>query len=325
MQPAGDPDAAYLWFAAFKELDDIGHPDAWTALVNGCLARRRTLDFNSEEDTILVDALIDTYDEDLMADGNGLSVTHGAQPVFIVGMPRSGTTLLERLLAGHPDVVACGELQDLPAQLRWACDRRAKYTPDASIARAARAVDGDLLGRRYLERTQWRAGAHPRYTDKLPRNVWNIGAIARALPGASFLHMVRNPMDTCFSNLKELFGDAYPHSYNLRELARHYAEYRRLIAHWHAVLPGRILDVRYEHLVQEPVRLMRRVLALCALDWNRAVIDQDQSETVVTTASTVQVRAPIHQRSVGGWRRYATHLEPLRMELDALGALSQPG
>ena len=126
-------------------------------------------------------------------------------------------------------------------------------------------------------------------------------------------------MDACFSNLKELFGPAYPHSYDQGEMADHYVRYRALMAHWHAAFPRRILDVSYEALAAEPERVAREVLAFCGLPWNDAVLAPEQRTGAVATASTAQVREPIHGRFVGQWRRYERQLQPLRERLEARG------
>jgi Sulfotransferase family len=314
-QPDGEG-AAYLWFAAFKELDDMGAADAWTALVRGCLAKRRTLTFDGEAESRLVDMLIDAFPPKECAEEGGFVSDGGPTPVFIVGMPRSGTTLLEHILGGHPNMMACGELMDFPKQLQWSFDRIGGHVPDATMVASRSHLDTTLLGQRYQAQTRWRASGKSHYIDKLPRNFWNLGFIAQALPQAVILHMVRDPMDVCFSNLKELFGNAYPYSYNLTELGEHHAQYRRLMRHWHAALPGRILDVSYEALVRDPEHEARKALSHCGLEWDPACLAANQRTQAVATASTVQVREPIHQRSIGGWRRYARQLEPLRLHVE---------
>jgi hypothetical protein len=165
-------------------------------------------------------------------------------------------------------------------------------------------VDFAQLGQRYLQRTQWRAWAadgQPRtaYTDKLPRNAMNVGFIHRALPGARILNVVRDPMDTCFSNLRELFGAAYPYSYDQRELAAHYRNHRKLMAHWHEVLPGRMLDVSYESLVADPEAVARQVFKFCGLKWVPGCAAIEKRSAPTATASTVQMRQPIDARPRG--------------------------
>ena len=148
-----------------------------------------------------------------------------------------------------------------------------------------------------------------------------MGFIARALPQARILHMTRDPMDACFANLKELFAEAYPYSYDLDELATYYGHYRRLMAHWHASFPGRILDVSYEAMVSDPEATSRAVFEHCGLEWHPEVVRIESGAGTVSTASTVQVREPIHRRSVQGWRRYEAPLAPLQARLRADGWL----
>lgn len=314
-----DAGLASLHFALAKEFDDLGDVEAaWPALVAGCASKRRLLDYRQEDEQAAFAAL---HAFDARGDGAGDRNTDGAQPIFIVGMPRTGTTLLERILGRHPSVENAGELDDMALQLRWCADRFSKSYVDAGLFNAASRVDFAELGARYLDHAQWRANARPRFTDKMPLNFLHVGFIARALPNARILHMVRNPMDTCLSNLRELFAEAYPYSYVLDEVAAHYGRYRRLMAHWHACLPGRILDVSYEALATEPVPATRRILDFCGLQWHAECVDIEGNLSPVSTASSAQVRQAIHSRSVERWRAYAAPLEPLRQRLQADGWL----
>jgi tetratricopeptide (TPR) repeat protein len=320
---------AYLGFALFKELDDLDDVDgAWAALVRGCEEKRALLAGSANtasaaaDEAAAFDALHELWPVRAEATsprpGAGAQLPGAPTPIFIVGMPRTGTTLLERIVTGAEGVADAGELDDIPLQLRWIADRFARTFLDAGVFRAAHAAlrrDPGLLGRRYLGHAAWRAQGQPWFTDKLPLNALHVGFIAEALPAAPILHMVRDPMDTCFSNLKELFNEAYPYSYSLDALATHYGRYRRLMATWHARFPGRILDVPYEGLVADPEAWARRILAHCGLPWDPRCLDVAGRASAVTTASSVQVREPIHGRGVGGWRRYAAQLEPLRERL----------
>lgn len=306
------PDAPPVSYALFKELDDLGDTDAaWAALVKGMAQRRAQLDVDPAAEQALFDRL-------MRVDGQGAhaAVQPGPQPVFIVGQPRSGTTLLERLLGAAPQVADAGELRDFGFQLRVLLDRAGPNAPDAALVDAAAGVDPGEWGARYLAHTQWRAGDRPLYTDKLPANVLWLGHIARALPGARFLHLVRDPMDVGFSNLKELFADAYPHSYDQDDMAAHLRRYLALMDHWRAAFPGRILDVAYADLVTDPEGQARRVLAFLGLPWTPAVLAPEARAGAVATASAAQVREPIHARFLGQWRRYARWLEPLRAGLE---------
>lgn len=315
-----DPGAAYVLFALFKELEDCErYPEAGQALIQACAARRRGLQYDRAAEHALFDRLIARCTPEFLSQ-QATSAT-GSAPIFIIGQPRSGTTVLERILGAHSQVADAGELHDFPHQMLWICDRQSRQVPDAEMVAIADRIDYAELGRRYLARTQWRAHGKPYYTDKLPRNFMQVGFIHRALPQAKILHMVRDPMDTCFSNLKELFGAAYPHSYDRQEMAGHFLDYRRLMAHWRRVLPDRVHDVSYADLVADPERVAREVLDFCGLPWEPGCVAIERNTSAVATASTVQVREPIHQRSLGQWKRYERELEPLRRALDEAGTL----
>ena len=233
-------------------------------------------------------------------------------------MHRSGTTLLERVLGNHSQVAAGGELYDFPAQLRWALGRHFSGPSDAEVVAKAPEIDFPLLGLRYLDQVAWRAEGKPFIVDKLPSNFLNIGFIRRAMPQAKILHITRDPMDTCFSNLKELFSAACPYSYDQGELADWYLQYRGLMAHWQRSVPGFVFDVSYERLAAEPEAEARRILAFCGLEFEPGCIDTASNRGSVNTASSAQVREPIHQRNVGAWRRYERHLGPLAEALRPL-------
>ena len=311
--PQGHPEAPWLHYALFKELDDMDDIEgAWQALVQGMEARRRQVAYDAVAEARLFDRL---QARSVPATGVAVSTT-APTPIFIVGMPRSGTTLLEQILARHPHVQDAGELRDMLCQLRWVCDRVGGPHLDEALCVAAEQADMGLLGRRYLEKTAWRANGRAFFTDKMPANFLLVDHIARALPQARILHMVRDPMEVCFSNLKELFVDAYPHTYDQREMAAHFIRYRGLMRHWHSRHPGRILDISYEDLVRAPEAAARRVLDFCGLAWDPDVLAMGPRTSSVATASAAQVREPIHVRYVGQWRRYAHHLQPMQTALD---------
>ena len=311
--PQGHPEAPWLHYALFKELDDLDDIEgAWQALVQGMQARRRQVAYDAVAEARLFDRL---QARSVPATGVAVSTT-APTPIFIVGMPRSGTTLLEQILARHPHVQDAGELRDMLCQLRWVCDRVGGPHLDEALCVAAEQADMGLLGRRYLEKTAWRANGRAFFTDKMPANFLLVDHIARALPQARILHMVRDPMEVCFSNLKELFVDAYPHTYDQREMAAHFIRYRGLMRNWHSRHPGRILDISYEDLVRAPEAAARRVLDFCGLAWDPDVLAMGPRTSSVATASAAQVREPIHARYVGQWRRYAHHLQPMQTALD---------
>jgi len=310
----GSEDNAAIEFARYKELEDLGRYDeAWDALAraNAMMYARHSHDAGAQHR--LFERLTEICTPEFLAP---VDVVHeGPQPIFIIGMPRSGTTVVDRLIGNHPEVSLAGELDDFALQVRWVADHRA--TLDDVILDRLPRIDCALLGRRYLDQTQWRAHGKRFFTDKLPRNWMLAGIIAKSLPQAKILHLVRDPMDVCFSNFRVMFADAFAHIYDLDALASHYRDYRRVMDHWHQAMPGRILDVVYADLVRDPEATMRRVLDFCGLAWDPACTDLTRNEAAVATLSTAQVREPIHTRAIQEWRRYEKQLEPLRKALAA--------
>jgi hypothetical protein len=204
---------------------------------------------------------------------------------------------------------------DFGAQLHWLADTR-NVGSDGLLEKLPN-LDYAELGRRYLARTQWRAGGRTFFIDKQPPNWVLAGAIHAALPQAPILNLVRDPMDTCFSNWRAYFGDACAYSYDLHALAVYFHDYRNTMAHWRRVMPGVILDVPYSDLVGEPEAVMRKVFAHCGLEWDPGCLDMRSNPTPVATLSAAQVRTPLHTNAFGEWRRYAARLEPLRRALEA--------
>ena len=309
-------DAPGLYYALFKELDDLGEADAaWDALDAGMRLRRAQVRHDAEGEQ----ALFEFLQKIRIQPGTHLE-SEGPMPIFIVGMPRSGTTLVERILGGHDQLADAGELRDFAFQLRWMCDLPGGPNLDLPLAQRAEAItDWAQLGERYLAHTRWRAtrdGKAPLFfTDKLPLNFLHVGHVVRALPSARIVHMIRDPMDTCFSNLKELFASAYSHSYDQLEMADHYRRYRQLMAHWTSLFPGRIHPVRYSELVSEPEGTTRELLEHIGLPWQDGLADIASRGGAVATASAMQVREPIHARTLGQWRRYEDKLAPLKARL----------
>lgn len=301
-------DTVKLAYALHKELDDLGDFEgAWQALELGCRTMRATLRYEPSETRQLFSALTSFA----TSTRPWVVPTDAATPVFIVGMHRSGTTLLEQLLSGSPQVHGVGETYDFTSAMRYATDHHCKGVIDATIVQRAAGADFDEVGQRYLRGMGWRIGGKPFFTDKLPSNFLNIGFICEALPHARILHMVRDPVETCFSNLRELFSDASPYSYDQGELAAYFGEYRSLMAHWHAMYPGRILDVPYAELTRDPRAVMRRVAAFCGIDYIEEMSDPRNARRAVATASATQVRQGVSVAGQPKWKPYSDHLKPL--------------
>jgi len=299
--------------ALFKELDDLGrHDEAWPALARSNALMKSINPYDGVGEAAVVEGLIDIA-RSLDPPGDAEPVSAGPMPIFIVGMPRSGTTLLDRMLSSHSQVTSAGEINDFLRQLHWLAD-----VPPVGVAgmlaTLQRVPKMNLreVGERYLAQTRWRAHGRRFYIDKLPVNIQMVPFIRRALPHAPILHMVRDPMDVCFSNFRAMFGNVSAYSYHMQALAHYHGLYRRLVDEWQACLPGAMLEVRYADLVREPAIALRAVLQHCGLQEEDACLHPERNAAPVATPSSMQVREPIHTRGLGTWQPYAHHLEPLR-------------
>jgi hypothetical protein len=242
-------------------------------------------------------------------------------------MPRTGTTLVERILGSHSEVVSLGELVDFPgAMTDLALQTHARLgSTDPDLLRASLQMDFAELGRNYLKAVRQLAGDTPYFVDKLPFNFRYCGLIHQALPNAKIIHLTRDPLDTCYAIFKTLFINAYHYSYQLDELAQFYVGYRRTMDHWHAVMPGVICDVSYESLVDDPPAQCRRLLEFCGLPWQDPVLDFHESRAASNTASAAQVRKPIYRSSVRKWRHFEAQLQPVVRRLAAAGLVDATG
>ena len=316
---AGGSDEAALNYALFEELHALRrHAEAWDALQRAAVAAQRQWPYDVVGERARLDALLRTQRAQDTAATPAAAGADDTTPIFIVGLPRSGTSLLEAMLSRHTQVAAAGEHADFAYQLSWATDcDSADLLPLASIERST-DIDYPALGRAYLEHSRWRARGNSHCTDKLPSNVWLIGHIARALPQARIVHVARAPMDAGFAALRQYLGGAYPWSYTQQGIVDHYAHYRALLAHWQRVLPRRVLHVDYAEFA-DAERLLRRVCAFCALPYQAHCVDASLGAEVVATPSSQQVRAPVRPRT-GAWQPYRQYLGVLH---DGLAAWPQ--
>jgi len=308
---------AFLCYGMGKELEDLEQWDeAFEAFERGAKARRSTLEFDEDAEIEMFDALIDTYTPQWLAEQpEGYDTP---SPIFIVGQPRTGTTLVERIVTSHSQVHSAGELQQFSTSLRRLTDYRGQKRFSAKLVEAGAGVDSFKLGKAYMVTTEKMRGGAPRFVDKLPSNFLYVPLILKALPNAKIIHLQRNPMDACFSSFKQLFADAYPHSYDQAEMARHHARYLHLMEVWRERFPGRFFDIRYERIASNLEPNARELIDYLELPWEDACLEFYKQETAVTTASTVQVRQPAHTRSIGRWRRYENQLAAMSSTLDSL-------
>jgi tetratricopeptide (TPR) repeat protein len=311
-------DRMQLDFALGKAYADLkDHARSFKHLLAGNAAKRSTIAYDECATFALFDQIEATFTGELI-DGKGGNGDPSAMPIFIIGMPRSGTTLIEQIIASHPAVVGAGELQtlnDVVLTVRGP-DAKALAYPDFVPALEAPALHE--IGAAYVAAVRKLAAGGEHVTDKMPANYYFAGLIRLALPNAKIIHTIRDPVDTCISCFSKLFSGEQNHTYDLAELGRYYRRYERLMAHWYGVLPaGSILDVRYESVVADLEAQARRIVAYCGLPWHDDCLSFHKTERPVRTASATQVRQPIYNSAIGRWRVYEQHIGPL---LEALGA-----
>ena len=313
-----DAEAAVL-YALAKEFEDLGeHASAFSTLTRACTKKRGTLKYDVSAERASMQALIDAYTADQMEEGSPRN-EEGTGAIFIVGMPRTGTTLVERLLVQQGTVTSAGELLDFGNLVGLATQRILDNGNRLPPARASLLIDFPELGREYMRGAREAAMHSTSFIDKMPVNFLYCGLIRKALPNAKIIHLRRDPLDCCYAVYKTLFFNAYHFSYDLEELAEYYVGYDRLMRHWHDVMPGVILDVDYEALVADPESQGRRIFEWCGLPWNSAVLQPTSDQSSFVTASASQVREPIHQRSVHSSRRHIADLSPLVAGLEKAG------
>jgi hypothetical protein len=246
------------------------------------------------------------------------------RPIFIVGMPRSGTTLTEQILASHPRVAAGGELSEISQLVRRLAQRRGRPTPIGQTLQLLAPDDGEALGGLYLRALAEIDTEADRVTDKMPGNFNHLGLMAVLFPQASFIHCRRHPLDTCLSCYFQNFTNGQFFSYRLEDLGHSYRQYRRLIDHWQRVLPQPLQEARYEDVVEDLPARARELVAHCDLEWDERCLAFHRTERVVQTASKLQVRQPIYRSSLARWQRYEPFLGPLKESLGDVLADAPP-
>jgi tetratricopeptide (TPR) repeat protein len=327
---------AYVGYALAKELDDVQRCDeAFACFTAAAQARRSLIRYDVAGDEARLRRIAQAFPKHAgrlagEAGASGASSSRGEHCIFIVGLPRSGTTLVERILGGLPGVRSNGETDNFSRALNAAIAAAQPAAPGAGAARvAAAAPRPDMFARAaaadpaavsaHYERFA-RVGPNDlRVVEKLPTNYLYLGAIARALPAARLIWVRRDPLDGCFALFRTLFGDAYPFTYDWQELARYQAAFDVLMGHWRRCLTGSLYEVVYEELVRDPNRVGAELAAHCGLPWSPAALDLRNNRAVSLTASAAQVRGPVYGTSSGRWRRYRRHLAPLIAALRSRG------
>jgi Flp pilus assembly protein TadD len=308
-----------LCYALAREYEDLGEYElgfAW--LKRGADGHRRRLAYDVQTDVAMMQRIAELFDHGYAGTVKAAPLRPG--PIFVLGLPRSGTTLVDRIISSHSKVGSLGEIDDFAmavTRLCWSLDKR-------QLLEASVRVDPGQLGQSYLRSVAGYGLNRPYFIDKTPLNYLYIGLIAKALPGAAIVHLRRHPVDSCLAMYRTLFQAGYPFSYDLDDLAEYYIAYDALMRHWQALFPEALLDVAYEELVGSPERLSRKIIAHCGLDWEPACLEFDVNAAPVATASAAQVRKPIYRDALARWRRFENQLAPLIERLQKAGIAFQP-
>ena len=325
LERAREPrDRLLLSYALAKELDDLGEPQtAFDRLAAANAEHRARLPYSFAQDAANFEAIERCWPQVAEAPITG---PPDNAPIFVIGMPRTGTTLVDRILSSHPDVWSAGELQAMPLAVKMASGTRTRTVLDVETVEAAANTDLGKIGHDYLARAQTHAGAREsgRFTDKFPGNFQYAGFIARALPAARIVCLRRHPLDTVLANFRNLFAVGsryYDYSYDLMDIARYYVWFDRLMAFWQRELPGRILELRYEELVADQECETRRLVVHCGLEWDEACLDFHQNAAPVSTPSAAQVRRPMYKDAVARWKLHRGALAPVIAYFESEGIL----
>lgn len=316
--PRDSRDAATLHFGLAKSLEDMGdHEGSWEHLEAANAIEQARLTYDPAQDRAIVERIIAGFamPEEVAAD------TTGQSPIFILGLPRSGTTLVDRILGSHSLIHSAGELPYLSEALgaTMVNSRRGKPHGWLGFATALPDLAGEPIAREYLARAQAKRGDKPRFTDKQPTNFFYCALILRAFPKACIVNLRRHPLATCYAIYKTRFEGTYPFAYSLQNIADFYIGYDRLMAHWHRIMPGRILDLAYEDVVLAQESATRRLLDYVDVPFEDACLAFHANPAPIATASSVQARQPLFDSSVNQWRVHAARLDPVRAQLEAAG------
>jgi tetratricopeptide (TPR) repeat protein len=302
---------ANICYALAKELEDLHEPErSFQYLQRGARSRRSNMRYDPQRDLETIAAIREAFKPQVFADAAPGDDTD--EPIFVLGMPRTGSTLVERILSAHTDVFAAGELNNFAVELmRLLRSHAGEGQQRDDLVRGSVNLDFGALGNSYLQSTRPFTGHTAKFIDKMPLNFLYVGLIHLALPNARIINVRRDPMDTCYAVFKTLFVDAYPFSYDLEELAHYYVAYDGLMKHWDNVLPGVVCHVDYEALVTDVETESRKIVERCGLQWQSRCLRFHESTEASTTASAVQVRQPVYRSSVNKWRDYERQLQPV--------------
>lgn len=313
--PFGPIDIAYMQYARGKEAEDLSlWSVAFDAFSKASEAKRKTIQFDESAEIEMYETLEQCFSLEWMK--NHPSGYDDASPIFVLGEPRSGTTLVERIICAHSYVHSAGELRNFINCISQMPNSTGTAALSPQLVHNAVNVDTYQLGESYMKSVAQFRGNTPHFVDKMPSNFLFLPLILKALPKAKIIHLRRDPMDTCFSGFKQLFTQAYPYSYDQREIARHHARYLKLMATYRERFGDQYLEMDYEALAKDIAPKSRELIAFLGLPWEEQCLDFHKQSSAVTTASSVQVRQAVHTKSIGRWLKYEAQLQPMKKELE---------
>jgi tetratricopeptide (TPR) repeat protein len=294
---------------AFEDRKDYDQAFEYYALANQL--HRDTIAYDPVQTSVAHGRMRETFSSEFFAERGEAWGCADPDPIFIVGLPRSGSTLLEQILASHSQVDGTSELPDISMIAQSLTQpRTGQVFPQCLVDHSAESLKA--LGERYLQQTRGHRAGAPFFTDKMPNNFAYVGFIKTILPNAKIIDARRHPMDSCFGCFKQHFAKGQTFTYDLFELGEFYLEYEQLMAHWDDVLPGEVLRVQYEEVVDDLEVQVRRILEFCGLPFEDQCVNFHETKRAVRTASSEQVRQPIYKGSVQTWTRFGSHLDGLR-------------
>ncbi|MBU2924123.1 sulfotransferase [Colwellia sp. 4_MG-2023] len=316
------PDALlHIGHALAKEYQDIGDfNSAYLALLQGKMAKHHQAPFDNNTSNELFEHIkkLSEDNQQLKSTGNPT-----CEPIFVLGMPRSGTTLVERILSSHSDVQSAGELQDFGLCVKKLTQTPSPHVLDIETLNQAYLLNYEQLGSSYLQSTRVVTGGSKHFIDKLPFNFYYIDLITKALPNAKIICLLRDPMDTCIGNYRQLFSinnPYYSYSLNLLDTAKFYSRFHKLVEHFQS-LHNTIKLVKYEELVANPDQEIKSLVEFCDIEWQHACIDFHLNDAPVSTASKVQVRQPLNNKAIGRWRAFKPHTDEIEKYLINKGVI----
>jgi tetratricopeptide (TPR) repeat protein len=309
----------FLYYALGKEFEDLERWDeAFGFYKKGADAISGVANYNADEDLHLISEIMSCCTHDWFKKA-GSKEHHDKTPIFVLGLPRTGSTLIERIISSHSQVKSIGETQYFETVLRTASDVESIERMNTDMIRALKDKDLSLVAKNYLAAIEYQLEDEPCFLEKLPYNFLYIGFIAKAFPDAKIVYVQRNPLDACFAMYKQVFTWAYKFSYSLEHLAEYYVAHSKLLDHWQSLLGERLVTVEYESMIQDQESETRHLLDLLQLPFEDQCLNFEANQAASATASSVQVREKIHARSVAKWVHFEAHLEPLRTRLLAEG------